>query len=73
MLLSTERLAEIKGRIEIKRLRLAKGLTTRQLAEMTGLTISEISDIEGGRTQPDVETRNRLAEALAKYFPESRP
>ncbi len=48
----------------IAALRKSKGLTVRQLADMTGINISNISRIENGETSPTVDTLNRLTQAL---------
>lgn len=50
--------------IKLKQLRTDKGLTLKQLAEITKLSISFISDIENGRRNPSLENLNILASAL---------
>lgn len=40
----------------IKRLRLAKGYTQQQLANLLGITRQAVSSYESDRTQPDFET-----------------
>lgn len=52
--------------IRMKTARVEKGLTQLQLAEMVGLREIDISRIETGRTQPDPETKRRVADALGK-------
>lgn len=53
--------------IKIKQLRTDKGLTLKQLAEVTNLSISFISDIENGRRNPSLDNLNILASALGTY------
>jgi len=40
------------------------GMTLKELAERTGLSISFISDIENGRKNPSVENLQKLADGL---------
>ena len=49
--------AIIKGRAE-------QNLTQKQLAEMTGSTLAEISHLENGTGNPSLRTLKRLAEGL---------
>lgn len=44
--------------------RMAKGLTQRELAEMTGVSRGFIGDIECDRTAPSVKTTLKIAAAL---------
>jgi ribosome-binding protein aMBF1 (putative translation factor) len=44
--------------------RLARGLTQRQLAELTGTTQSAIARLERGGRPPRIDTLLRIAEAL---------
>ena len=46
--------------------RVLKGLTQRQLAETVGTREIEISRIETGRSVPDANLKQRIAEALGK-------
>jgi transcriptional regulator with XRE-family HTH domain len=49
----------------IRQLRIEKGLKLRELAEMSGVPVSTISDLEHGRsTNPDGDTLVKLAVAL---------
>lgn len=48
----------------IRRLRTAKGLTQEQLAEKLFVTRQTVSAWETGKAQPDLETLERIAEAL---------
>ena len=49
--------AIIEGRTE-------QNLTQKQLAEMTGITLAEISHLENGTGNPSLRTLKRLAEGL---------
>ncbi len=49
---------------KIKELRLLKGLTQEELAELTGLSVRTIQRIESGEVDPRTYTLNALAEAL---------
>lgn len=48
----------------LKHLRLQAGLFRRELAQQAGLSMTCIADLECGRTQPKLETIERLAVAL---------
>ena len=50
----------------LKAARVGKGLTQFQLAETIGSKEIEISRYETGRTTPDPETKERIAEVLGK-------
>lgn len=50
----------------LKAARVLRGLTQRQLAEKLGKHEVEISRIETGRSAPDSETKQRIAELLQK-------
>ena len=50
--------------ILIKQIRQHKGLTTRQLSELSGISKSQISRIENNQQMPTIDTLCRLAEAL---------
>lgn len=50
----------------IRRIRNEKKLSQRQLAELSGISNTYLSDIEIGRTNPSLKTLNKLAEALEK-------
>jgi len=47
----------------LKLLRKAKGMTQEEVAELISVTRQTVSSYESGRTQPDLETLKRLAEA----------
>ncbi len=48
----------------LKQLRTQKGLTQKQLAEITNLSQNAISMYESGRREPDMKTLSALAQAL---------
>ncbi len=48
----------------LKRLRLAKGLTQDELAELLFVTRQTVSNYENGRSRPDIETLMTIAEIL---------
>jgi len=48
----------------LKEARTAQDLTLKELAEHTGLSVSYLSDIERGRTNPSLSTLETLAAAL---------
>ena len=48
----------------VKALRSANGLVGRELSDLTGLSISYLSDIENGRTLPTIETLDKILTAL---------
>lgn len=45
-------------------LRTAKGYSLRALEELSGVSKTEINDIENGKTNPTIETLQLLAAAL---------
>ena len=49
---------------KIRDLRLRRGLTVQQLAEMTGLSKGFVSQVENGRTSPSLATLSDLARSL---------
>jgi DNA-binding XRE family transcriptional regulator len=49
-------------------LRHCRGLTQRQLSELSGIQQADISRIERGETQPTTVTAKRLANALGADF-----
>jgi len=51
-------------RQRIKECREQQGLSMTKLAEKTGLTISAISQFEGGERDPNLESLDKLANAL---------
>ena len=54
-------------RIEsIKQIRLKIGITQKKLAELSGVSISMINQIESGRSQPSYETAKRIFNSLVK-------
>ena len=48
----------------VKKLRMEKGLTLQQLADMTSLTAAYISKIENEKVSPSIQTLKKLADAL---------
>lgn len=46
--------------------RIEKGITQKELAEMTGISQGDISRIERGTANPSIKTIQRLATALDK-------
>ena len=61
----------------IRRERLRKGLTQRQLAQVTSLSVSAISQIENGINSPSIVTLRRVAGALDvplfRFLTDTRP
>jgi transcriptional regulator with XRE-family HTH domain len=51
-----------------KRIRLAKGLTQEELAELSGFSQQYISDLERGRRNPTVVSLYELAQALGVNY-----
>lgn len=49
----------------LRQLRRQKDLTQEQLAEVTGLSVDSISNIERGINAPSFQTLERLAKALS--------
>lgn len=54
----------------LRRVRLARGLSVRELAELTGVSKALISQVERGVANPTVEVLSRLATALGLTFGE---
>lgn len=54
----------------LKHLRKQKNFTQEQLAEVTGLSVEFLSNIERGINAPSFETLEKLAEALEVMFSE---
>jgi transcriptional regulator with XRE-family HTH domain len=50
----------------LKAARVLKGITQLRLAELVGTREIEISRIETGRSVPDVQTKERIANILQK-------
>ena len=48
----------------VRELRTGQNLTLKNLAEATGLSVSYLSDVERGRTNPSLKTVDLLADAL---------
>jgi len=48
----------------VRKLRLQRNMTIRDLADKTNLSYAYISQIENGKRTPTVETLNKLADAL---------
>ena len=53
-----------------KKIRLARGLTQEQLAELSGFSQQYISDLERGRRNPTVVSLYELAQALGVHYME---
>jgi XRE family transcriptional regulator, regulator of sulfur utilization len=49
---------------KVRELRTARNYTLKNLAEVTGLSVSYLSDVERGRTNPSLKTVELLAQAL---------
>ena len=49
---------------EIKQLRIKRDISVRELAEKTGYNISNLSLIETGKRQPQLDTLTRILDAL---------
>jgi len=54
----------IRLAFEIRRLREARGLSQRELAERVGTTQSAIARLEAGNISPSLPTLDRIADAL---------
>lgn len=54
----------IRLALEIRRLREARGLSQRELAELVGTTQSAMARLEGGKISPSLPTLDRIAAAL---------
>lgn len=52
----------------IKTIRKQKGLTQKQLAELIGVSVRGLQDIEYGKTQPKYKTLLKLSEVLDYPF-----
>lgn len=48
----------------LKKLRNARGITTRALSEMTGIDIKNLSQIESGKNSPTLNTTEKICKAL---------
>lgn len=48
----------------VKAIRISKGITQAQLSEMTGIQRPNLSRLENGKTNPNIETLSRIALAL---------
>jgi len=61
---------------EVKRIRRERGLSQRRLAELAGVNKVTLVHIETGKSSPNVETLEKLADALevevADFFPKSQ-
>lgn len=47
----------------LRAMRKARGLTLREVSELSALSVSFLSDLEHGRTRPSLDTLERLATA----------
>lgn len=47
---------------QLRLMRTVRGMTLADMAEATGLSISYMSDLERGRTNPSIETLEKIAE-----------
>ena len=56
--------ANLKAAQAVAAARAEKGLSQKQLAELTGIDQSDISKIERGLSNPSVSTMERIARAL---------
>jgi transcriptional regulator with XRE-family HTH domain len=54
---------------KIKKLRIAKGLRQEDVARMTDLSLSMISQVENNRVSPSIATLKRIASSLGKNSP----
>ena len=50
--------------MNLKEIRLKRGMTQQELADAVGITQSQIARYESGETQPSLETLRKLAAAL---------
>jgi transcriptional regulator with XRE-family HTH domain len=55
---------ELEPAYQVARLRIARGLTQEQLAELVGTKQSSIARLESGNTQPSLSFLRRVVEAL---------
>ncbi|MCK2212264.1 XRE family transcriptional regulator [Actinomadura sp. ATCC 31491] len=64
--------AGVRGAIaaNLRRTRLARGFSVRELAELTGVSKALISQVERGVANPTIEVLTRLADALGLTFAE---
>ena len=53
---------------KIKQFRKAKGLTQKQLADLTGLAEITIRQYEAGKYEPKIDKLRRIAAALVVYI-----
>ncbi|OUC95425.1 helix-turn-helix domain-containing protein [Streptosporangium minutum] len=72
MVPSSSEAAGVRGAIaaNLRRVRLARGLSVRELAELTGVSKALISQVERGVANPTVEVLSRLAASLELTFGE---
>ena len=61
--MSGEEVAEI-FRLNLKRIRKAAGVSQLALSRRSGILQSQLSELEGGKTRPSLETLARIAESL---------
>lgn len=63
-------------RVELKSVRAERGLTLEQLAELSGVSVSQINRLEKGESFPMLDTAQRLEDALGvslKFTRQSSP
>ena len=58
-------MTKVKIGVKIKRLREKRGLTQKELSRKARMDLSAIGKIEAGMRSPTLETRKKLAKALA--------
>ena len=56
--------SELEPAYQIARLRILRGLTQQQLAQLVGTQQPSIARLENGRTEPSIPFLRRVAEAL---------
>lgn len=62
--IDTERMADVDIGQRIKHIRNQRGLTSRKLAEASGISASLLSQIESGRVDPSVSSLRKIAAGL---------
>lgn len=54
---------------KLKQMRLAAGLTQKELAERAGLATGTVQQYELGKRRPNYEALNKIEDALCEFFP----